>query len=125
MLPTLRDGTPLCQLKQFAKEPLAWPKLWKHHGGKSADGSHQSGGERAENFLKIMAASLVSNGFSQVLETLENAPSVYAAAEVWVEAGDWMVWQLTGASADELPQSTARLDTKRCGRKSRLPVQHS
>src|SRR5262245_1854150 len=25
MLPTLRDGTPLCQLKRFAKEPLAWP----------------------------------------------------------------------------------------------------
>src|SRR4051794_35865314 len=23
MLPTLRDGTPLCQLKRFAKEPLA------------------------------------------------------------------------------------------------------
>ena len=33
MLPTKRDGTPLCLLKDFAAEPLAWPKLWKHHGG--------------------------------------------------------------------------------------------
>src|SRR3954452_15013801 len=32
MLPTLRDGTPLCLTSRFAGEPLAWPKLWKHHG---------------------------------------------------------------------------------------------
>src|SRR5215471_1938965 len=32
MLPAKADGTPLCLLPEFAKEPLAWPKLWKHHG---------------------------------------------------------------------------------------------
>src|SRR5438876_463488 len=35
MLPTLRDGTPLCLLEKFAREPLAWPKLWKHHGAQT------------------------------------------------------------------------------------------
>lgn len=34
MLPTKRDGTPLCLMEAFAKVPLAWPKLWKHHGAK-------------------------------------------------------------------------------------------
>jgi hypothetical protein len=32
MLPTKCDGTPLCLLPEFAAEPLAWPKLWKHQG---------------------------------------------------------------------------------------------
>ncbi len=32
MLPTTIDGTPLCELETFKNVPLAWPKLWKHHG---------------------------------------------------------------------------------------------
>src|SRR6202790_5766999 len=31
MLPTLADGTPLCVLPQYATNPHAWVKLWKHH----------------------------------------------------------------------------------------------
>ena len=32
MLPTTRQGVPLCQLDSLRSVPLAWPKLWKHHG---------------------------------------------------------------------------------------------
>src|SRR5260221_528566 len=35
MLPALRDGTPLCQVERFTREPLAWPELWKHHGAQA------------------------------------------------------------------------------------------
>ena len=31
MLPTLRDGTPLCKLDGYRDRPHAWVKLWKHH----------------------------------------------------------------------------------------------
>src|SRR5947209_18728420 len=31
ILPTGRDGTPLCQLDEFRARPHAYPKLWKHH----------------------------------------------------------------------------------------------
>ena len=31
MLPTLKDGTPLCFLPQCRNRPHAWIKLWKHH----------------------------------------------------------------------------------------------
>ena len=31
MLPTKKDGTPLCDLPEFRNEPHAWVKLWKHH----------------------------------------------------------------------------------------------
>src|SRR5437879_13449690 len=35
VLPALADGTPLCRLRRFARQPHAWPKLWKHHGAQS------------------------------------------------------------------------------------------
>ena len=31
MLPALADGTPLCTLAQYERNPHAWAKLWKHH----------------------------------------------------------------------------------------------
>ena len=31
MLPTRADGTPLCFLAEYRREPHAWVKLWKHH----------------------------------------------------------------------------------------------
>ena len=31
MLPTKRDGTPLCFLAEWRGNPHAWVKLWKHH----------------------------------------------------------------------------------------------
>ena len=31
MLPTLADGTPLCELPELADRPHAYVKLWKHH----------------------------------------------------------------------------------------------
>src|SRR5688572_18514510 len=35
MLPCRADGTPLCLVDDFRSTPLAWPKLWKHHGAKA------------------------------------------------------------------------------------------
>ena len=52
MLPALRDGTPLCLVKRFAREPLAWPKLWKHHGAQAqTDRINQVARERGEKLL--------------------------------------------------------------------------
>jgi L-ribulokinase len=31
MLPTNREGVPLCMLPEFRHKPHAWVKLWKHH----------------------------------------------------------------------------------------------
>ena len=47
-----------------------------------------------------------------MLEALETAPAVYDAAEVWLEAGDWFVWQLVGGEADDLPRSTCQAGYK-------------
>ena len=114
MLPTLGDGTPLCQLKEFARVPLAWPKLWKHHGAKQqADRMNEVARRRKEAFLQDYGGTIgLEWFFPKVLETLENAPHVYAAAEVWLEAGDWFVWQLVGGTAKELPRSTCQAGYK-------------
>lgn len=114
MLPTLRDGTPLCQLDRFKDQPLAWPKLWKHHGAKDqADRINQVARRRNEPFLKNHGGIIgLEWFFPKILETLENAPAVYKAAEVWLEAGDWFVWQLVGGDAANLPRSTCQAGYK-------------
>lgn len=114
MLPALRDGMPLCQLDRFKEQPLAWPKLWKHHGAKEqTDRINEVARRRKEAFLKNYGGIIgLEWFFPKVLETLENSPAVYHATEVWLEAGDWFVWQLVGGGADDLPRSTCQAGYK-------------
>jgi len=96
MLPALADGTPLCLTKRFEKEPLAWAKLWKHHGAKvETDRINEVARARKEQWLSRYGGIIgLEWFFPKVLETLNGAPEVYQATEVWIEAGDWFVWQL-------------------------------
>ena len=114
MLPTKRDGMPLCLLKAFAREPLAWPKLWKHHGAQAqADRINAVARERGESFLQRYGGSIgLEWFFPKMLETLQLAPRAYDAADVWLEAGDWVVWQLVGGPAASLPRSTCQAGYK-------------
>jgi L-ribulokinase len=114
MLPTLADGRPLCRLEKFAKVPLAWPKLWKHHGAiEQTDRMNRIAKQRGESFLSRYGGLIgLEWFFPKMLETIDNAPEVAAAAEVWLEAGDWLVWQLVGGSASDLPRSTCQAGYK-------------
>jgi L-ribulokinase len=114
MLPTLSDGTPLCRLDRFRDEPQAWPKLWKHHGAvPQARRMTRLAGERGESFLSRYGGVIGEEWlFPKILEAIETAPEVAAAAEVWLEAGDWFVWQLTGGPAGQLPRSTCQAGYK-------------
>jgi L-ribulokinase len=114
MLPTLADGTPLCLVEKFAHEPLAWPKLWKHHGAQAqTDRINAVARKRKEKFLARYGGTIgLEWFFPKMLETLEHAPQVYDAAEVWLEGGDWFVWQLVGGSTATLPRSTCQAGYK-------------
>lgn len=96
MLPCLQNGTPLHVDAPFDAMPLAWPKLWKHHGAKAdTDRINQVARERKEPWLDRYGGTIgLEWFFPKVLETLNLAPQVYDAADVWIEAGDWFVWQL-------------------------------
>lgn len=83
-------------LDEFINRPHAWCKLWKHHGaGAQAERiDTQAGGE---DWFAYYGGRISSEYLlPKALETLECAPEVYAAADRFMEAGDWLVWQLCG-----------------------------
>ncbi|WP_376768107.1 ribulokinase [Nonomuraea rhodomycinica] len=96
VLPTTADGTPLCH--DTPERPHAWPKLWKHHAAQShADRINALAAERGEPWLPRYGGKISSEWeFAKGLQVLEEDPEVYARAERWIEAADWIVWQLTG-----------------------------
>ncbi len=114
VLPCLGDGTPLSELDRFAREPQAWCKLWKHHGAQEqADRITAVARKRREAWLARYGGVVgLEWFFPKVLETLEAAPEVYDAAEVWIEGGDWVVWRLVGCDVSELARSTCQAGYK-------------
>ncbi|MGC5011325.1 ribulokinase [Streptosporangium sp. DT93] len=98
VLPATADGTPLCELEEFADRPHAWPKLWKHHSAQShADRINALAARRGESWLPRYGGKISSEwSFAKGLQVLEEDPEVYARAERWIEAADWIVWELTG-----------------------------
>jgi L-ribulokinase len=114
MLPALADGTPLCLVPKLSKRPLAWPKLWKHHGAVAqTERINAVARQRNEPLLKRYGGIIgLEWFFPKILETLENDPAAYDAAEVWLEGGDWYVWQLVGGDAATLPRSTCQAGYK-------------
>jgi L-ribulokinase len=98
MVPTTDDGTPLCELEQFADRPHAYVKLWRHHAAQGqADRINALAAERGEFWLARYGGLISSEWeFAKGLQILEEDPEVYFAIDHWVECADWIVWQLTG-----------------------------
>lgn len=92
VLPTRADGAPLS--RDLPGEPHAYVKLWKHHAAQpwaeridAAGGDYlrYTGGATSCEWLPAKAAQLRAE-----------APAVWARAERFIEAGDWLVSQLVG-----------------------------
>lgn len=98
MVPTTADGTPISELPQWANEPHAYVKLWRHHAAQpQAERINELARARGESWLPRYGGLISSEWeFAKGLQLLEEAPAVYAAMDRWVEAADWIVWQLTG-----------------------------
>jgi L-ribulokinase len=98
VLPTLRDGTPLCRLPDLASRPHAYPKLWKHHAAQPhADRINALAHERKEPWIARYGGKISSEWeFAKGLQVLEEDPEIYARTERWIEAADWIIWQLCG-----------------------------
>lgn len=97
-MPTKADGTPLCAVPQYRKHPHAYVKLWKHHAAQpEANRINEVGRERNEEFIRIYGGKYSSEWFfSKLLQVLDEAPEVYDAMDRFIEAADWIVWQMTG-----------------------------
>ena len=95
---TKHDGTPLCFLPKYRRQPLAWAILWKHHAAQpEADRITEIGRERDEEFIRVYGGKYSSEWFfAKVLQVLNDSPELYEAADRFIEGTDWIVWQLTG-----------------------------
>jgi len=98
MLPTLANGSPLCTLARFSRNPHSWVKLWKHHAAqRQADRINEVAAREGQEFLSTCGGKYSAEWFfSKVLQIAEEAPEIYQAADRLIEAGDWLVWQMTG-----------------------------
>ena len=98
MVATLADGTPLCEVPEFSTNPHAFVKLWRHHAAQpQADRINDLARGRGETWLARYGGLISSEWeFAKGLQMLEEAPELYAAMDHFVEAADWIVWQLTG-----------------------------
>lgn len=98
ILPVKADSTPLCLIEEFAREPHAYVKLWKHHGGEDeATYIDKIINERGEDWISLYGGKVSSEWMlPKVLETLNYEPEVYKHADRYMEAMDWITWKLTG-----------------------------
>jgi L-ribulokinase len=98
MLPTKADGTPLCFLPEWRSHPNAWVKLWKHHAAQpEATKLNETARNLGFAFLDRYGGKISSEWFvPKAWQTLDEDAAVYAAADRFIEAADWVVWQLTG-----------------------------
>ncbi len=98
MLPVKYDGTPLCKLEEYRSNPHSWVKLWKHHAAQEeANRLNDIAASRGEKFLQRYGGKISSEWLiPKIWQILNEAPEIYEASNRFIEAADWIVWQLTG-----------------------------
>jgi L-ribulokinase len=98
VLPVKADGTPLCFLPQYKSNPHAYVKLWKHHAAQDkANALNETAEKMGEEWLQRYGGKISSEWeFPKLWQILDEAPEIYDAMDHFVEAADWIIWQLTG-----------------------------
>lgn len=99
LVPVAVDGTPLCNLDRFRNRKHAYVKLWKHHAAQpQADRITSLATSRGETWLPRYGGLISSEWqLAKGLQLFEEDRDLYDAMWRYVEATDWIVWQLGGA----------------------------
>ncbi|USB31958.1 ribulokinase [Paenibacillus sp. YPG26] len=98
MLPVDEAGEPLCFREEFVNDPHSWVKLWKHHAAQpEADKINQIAAERGEDFLPRYGGKISSEWMiAKIWQILDEAPEIYERTDLFLEATDWVISQMTG-----------------------------
>lgn len=98
VLPVKADGTPLCFLDEFRSNPHSYVKLWKHHAAQDkANQLNEIASRRGEEWLERYGGKISSEWeIPKLWQIIDEAPEIYEAMDYFVEAADWIIWQLTG-----------------------------
>ncbi|WP_070000722.1 ribulokinase [Cellulosilyticum sp. I15G10I2] len=107
VLPVDSDGTPLCFLDEFKDRPHAYVKLWKHHAAQyEADLFNEVTYKRGEDFIKRYGGRMSSEWVvPKAMQILHEDEEIYNRMAKFIEAGDWVVWQLIGEEKRSLCQA--------------------
>jgi L-ribulokinase len=99
LVPARADGTPLSRDPGLRERPHAWTKLWKHHAAQpETERINHLAAERNEPFLRRYGGKISSEWLlPKAWQLLNDDHDLYEEAERLVDAGDWLVWQLTGS----------------------------
>lgn len=97
-MPVTAEGVPLCEVAPYTPRPHAWPKLWRHHAAQpEADAVNAAAAELGEPWLSRYGGRISSEWqLAKALQVLREDPELYHQADRWIEAADWIVWQLCG-----------------------------
>ncbi|CAM3983935.1 ribulokinase [Cohnella lubricantis] len=98
MLPVNSEGTPLCLLPAYKSNPHSWVKLWKHHAAQDeANRLNAIAAERGEKWLPRYGGKISSEWMiAKVWQILNEAPEIYEETDLFLEATDWVIYQMTG-----------------------------
>lgn len=90
-LPATRDGVPLS--KHYPGVPHAYVKLWKHTAQEQAARINANGGKFLANFGGKVSGEWL---LAKAAQLADEAPQIWSESARFIEAGDWLVQQLTG-----------------------------
>jgi L-ribulokinase len=98
MLPIDEQAVPLCFKPEWKDNPHSWVKLWKHHAAQDeANKINEIAAQRGESFLPRYGGKISSEWMmAKVWQILDEAPEIYESADMFLEATDWVVAQMTG-----------------------------
>lgn len=98
MLPIDAAGQPLCFDPALKDRPHSWVKLWKHHAAQDeANLINEIAAARGEAFLPRYGGKISSEWMiAKVWQILNEDPDMFARADRFLEATDWVVSQMTG-----------------------------
>lgn len=98
MLPIDEAGEPLCFDAELIDQPHSWVKLWKHHAAQpEADKINQIAAQRGEAFLPRYGGKISSEWMiAKIWQILDEAPEIYERTDLFLEATDWVISQMTG-----------------------------
>ncbi len=97
-MPAFADGRALSEA--MPDEPHAYVKLWKHAAAQSyAEAINGHGGSYLANFGGKVSGEWL---LAKAAQIATEAPDVWRRCDKFIEAGDWLVWRLTGREARSL-----------------------
>ncbi len=101
MMPTKQDGTPLCSIPEWRDEPHTWVKLWKHHAAQpEANQLNEIARKQGYTFIDRYGGKISSEWLiPKIWQILDEKPQIYAEADRFIEAADWVIWMLTGVES--------------------------